>query len=76
MEVPHQQQEYDSIQASRPCCYRGELELTMNEVPATPCCQAKSLVKDSRFNCTLYNTYIRNASRCWACPGIKSENCQ
>ena len=69
--IPHQQQSYNTLQESKPCVYRGDLELNIKHIPATPCCLAKDLVKSYKFFCSFYNKNITNCDQCWSCPNAK-----
>lgn len=71
MPISHQEQEYNELQASRPCVGRGEIELQIIDKPATSCCKAKKLVESSYFFCTILNRKIIKSNFCWTCTNRK-----
>ncbi len=69
----HQEREYQQLQGARPCCYRGEHELTIKHEPESACCKAKDLVIHAQFFCKLYNKYIVDTTKCWVCTERKEQ---
>lgn len=67
-----QQNEYNQLQGSKPCCYRGELEKNSRHEPASACCKAKEIVLSAKFYCKFHDKYIISSTTCWTCSDQKA----
>lgn len=70
--MSHQENSYNEINGSRPCVYRGKLELETKFFPETKCCKANIQVLSAKFFCKLYNKYLDHSTTlCWMCKERK-----
>jgi hypothetical protein len=75
MGTSHQERSFNEMNGARPCCFRGPLELDVKHVPASPCCQARDIVKNATFYCKLLDKTIASNTTCWTCQQRKESGC-
>ena len=66
--------EYNTMNNSIPCVFRGPLQVDTKHVKASPCCQARDLVSNPRFLCSLLEKKLTSPTSCWHCKLRKEKN--
>ena len=72
--MSYQEREFNELNGSRPCIFRGPLELKTKFFPETNCCKANTQILNAKFFCKLFNKYLdHNSTICWLCKDRKEN---